>query len=70
MTPGVALTDLHVIYFNGILGEGGLLKSLGITETFDHKSLLTDDIVTWPKNLERLANFRRNSFAQALLCLM
>jgi hypothetical protein len=53
MTPGIALTDLKVIYGDGILGGGGLLKVLGITKTcrivLDHQHLLSDDIGAWPK---------------------
>jgi hypothetical protein len=53
MTPGVNLTDIRVIYGDGILGGESLLHHLGITDSckiiLDHHHLLSDDIGTWPK---------------------
>jgi hypothetical protein len=59
MTPGVDLADVKVIYGDGILGGGGLLRDLEISATcniiLDHQHLLSEDIgpkkigKTWPQ---------------------
>jgi hypothetical protein len=53
MTPGFQMSEMKVIYGDGILGEEKLLQQLDIQDTccivLDHQHLLSSDFGAWPK---------------------
>jgi hypothetical protein len=59
MTPGFELSNLKVIFGDGILAGGTLLHQLGITQSchivLDHHHLLSGAIGAWPKKFGLVA---------------
>jgi hypothetical protein len=57
MTPALSLSNIKVLYGDGIFGGGRLLSQLEISDTchivLDHHHLLSDDIGAWPKKFGR-----------------